>query len=258
MNLVGRTGPGARDGPAHLDQVKAVKLALPHVTIITNGNVITYEDAIDNLKLTGADGVMSAEGILDNPALFANEIPGDARRLHLALEYLELVNKYPTTMKSIVFHVRRMCAEVLLRFQLLDDCLRAASAEEVQVIVEQALRYVVDGGFVYDSAKEKLMRETLQNKEREEGKRKEYEQRMIRKAKREGKPLDHYLLIGAEPPSIEFLKHLRTLKKEEAFALWKEKYVQHCFAFHFDSCARDRRCAFLHADATMAESLSYG
>ena len=255
---MGRTGPGARDGPAHLDQVRAVKLALPNVTIITNGNVVTYEDSINNIKLTGADGVMSAEGILDNPALFVGEDPNDERRLKLSLEYLDLAENHPTTMKSIVFHVRRICAEVLTKFQLLDDCLRATTAADVKNIVECALRYTIEGGFVFDPAKEKLMREALQNKKREEGKRKEYEQRMIRKAKREGKPYDHYLTIGAEPPSVEVLSHLRSLPREEAFALWKEKYAQHCYAFHFEQCSRDRRCAFLHADATMAESLSYG
>lgn len=235
-----------------------MKLALPHVAIITNGNVVTYQDAVSNIKLTGADGVMSAEGILDNPALFAGEDPCDERRLRLSLEYLELVDAHPTAMKSVVFHVRRMCAAVLTRFQLLDDCLRATSAAEVRGIVESALRYTTEGGFVFDATKEKRMREALENKKREEGKRKEYEERMVRKAKREGKPLDHYLAIGAEPPSIEELRHLRALSREEAFAQWKEKFAQHCFAFHFEHCPRDRRCAFLHADATMAESLSYG
>lgn len=64
-----RKGPGARDGPALLDQVGEIK---KHVTIpvITNGNTITYEDVEQNLQLTSADGLMSAEGILDNPALY--------------------------------------------------------------------------------------------------------------------------------------------------------------------------------------------
>lgn len=34
-----RTGPGARDGPAHLDQVKIIKSHFPDFPIISNGNV---------------------------------------------------------------------------------------------------------------------------------------------------------------------------------------------------------------------------
>lgn len=69
-----RTAAGARDGPAHLDQVTAVKVALshdyPHVRILANGNTIDWDDVQTNLHDTHADGLMSAEGILDNPALF--------------------------------------------------------------------------------------------------------------------------------------------------------------------------------------------
>jgi tRNA-dihydrouridine synthase 1 len=65
VNLVGRTGAGARDGPAHLDQVREVKQALPNATIIANGNIVTYSDAVTNLETTEADGVMSAEVLIN-------------------------------------------------------------------------------------------------------------------------------------------------------------------------------------------------
>jgi len=69
-----RTSAGARDGPALLDQVAAVRRALaqeyPRVAVITNGNTVTWTDVEDNLAFTGAHGLMSAEGILDDPALF--------------------------------------------------------------------------------------------------------------------------------------------------------------------------------------------
>ena len=38
--------------------------------IVTNGNTITYDDVAKNLQCTMADGIMSAEGLLDNPALY--------------------------------------------------------------------------------------------------------------------------------------------------------------------------------------------
>jgi hypothetical protein len=79
---------------------------------------------------------------------------------------------------------------------------------------------------------------------------------MIRKAKREGlTDLNHYLNIGSQNPTAVELSDLKKLPKEEAFEIWKKKYSQHCFAFHFDpaKCARERTCAFLHADALMGE-----
>ncbi|CAK0820731.1 unnamed protein product [Prorocentrum cordatum] len=59
-----------RDGPAHLDQVPALKRAV-RVPVLANGNVRSWSDVVANLESTGADGVMSAEGMLDDPCLFA-------------------------------------------------------------------------------------------------------------------------------------------------------------------------------------------
>ena len=70
VNLVGRSGPGARDGPALLDEVTAVRQAVQGLPIIANGNVTCWDDVVANLEQTAADGVMSAEGLLDDPTLF--------------------------------------------------------------------------------------------------------------------------------------------------------------------------------------------
>ena len=46
---------------------------------------------------------MSAEGLLDNPALFLPQITENSSKfpdkLNLAIEYLDLVNKHPVKMK---------------------------------------------------------------------------------------------------------------------------------------------------------------
>lgn len=71
-----------RHGAADLTQVKRLKdnLKLP---IISNGNVRVYEDIEENLKATGADGLMVAETLLGNPwsvhAIFLT--PGSFRSL---------------------------------------------------------------------------------------------------------------------------------------------------------------------------------
>lgn len=91
------------------------------VPIIANGNVRTWDDVQQNLALTAANGIMSAEGLLDNPALFNGGQAVDA--LQLADEYLDLAEKHPVKMKSMVFHIRRMCRELLTTYQVFLCCL---------------------------------------------------------------------------------------------------------------------------------------
>jgi tRNA-dihydrouridine synthase 1 len=56
------------------------------------------------LKETGVDGVMSSEGILENPALFANLLPDPDQ---MALEYLEYAKKYKAEFKEIKAHMMK-------------------------------------------------------------------------------------------------------------------------------------------------------
>ena len=55
---------------ALLDEVAKVVKAVKGVVIIANGNVKSFADVKANLASTGAAGIMSAEGMLDDPALF--------------------------------------------------------------------------------------------------------------------------------------------------------------------------------------------
>eukprot|EP01038_Epipyxis_sp_PR26KG_P005647 gene5647-7798_t len=262
VNLVGRSGPGARDGAAHLDQIAEVRKHIPkRIPIICNGNVITWEDVIKNKSDTSTQGVMSAEGLLDNPALFNNGVAVD--KLQLGKEYLELAEKYPVKMKSIIFHIRRMCREALVKYQLLEDCLNATELSHVKTIIMKAIEYQNKPSlFSFDAMKEKRAKEALERKKREEGKRKEYENRMIRKAKREGKDLHYYLKHGSQVPSFDDIARLKSIDKDEAFNFWKSNYSQHCYSYHFEEggCKRDRTCAFLHADTRLVneEAVAYG
>ena len=251
VNLVGRKGPGARDGPAHLDQVAEIRKAVPNnLILISNGNVRTHEDVAANQALTCTQGIMSAEGLLDNPAIF---LPADQQppKLQLATEYLELVEKYPVKMKSIVFHIRRMCRDELNAFQLMEECVNATNLEQVKDVIRQALIYEKEG-YQFDPTKEAREKAALARRRYEEGKRKRFEERMVRKAKREGKDPEHYLSIGAACPTVEELHELRCMAKEQAFEIWKERHSQHCYDYHMSDkkCARDRACAFLHVDAS--------
>ncbi|GMI45963.1 hypothetical protein TrCOL_g669 [Triparma columacea] len=263
-----RTGAGARDGPAMLDQVKVIKQKFPMFPIIANGNIITFDDCKANLELTGADGVMSAEGILNNPALFVDAISDPAERsklkafasdkVNLALEYLDLLEDHPATMRTVAFHTRRMLKEPLTEYQLIDDVINAITVEEVRSLVLKCRQYQQDPSlFKFDTEKAAKVKEALEKKKHEEGKRKRYEDRMKRKAKREGKPLDHYLNIGAELPSLKTVSSLMALTKEKQLAIWNASHGQHCMVYHLSpsGCPRGRSCAFLHCDIGASSEL---
>ena len=362
-----RTGPGARDGPAILDAVAAIKREMGGFPIVSNGNVITYEDVVSNIKETNANGIMSAEGILDNPSLYlprlgdvdkdgerefevpvpsplrisssvsANsssdkkkgksvrklqkklreiesiekkvkesgeesinddqrsklkaktkilkelwsekskpepskiEHPGKAQaqsqtktvklsklfevannKIALAREYLTLVRSYPMKIRSVVFHTRRMCRDLLEKYQLMAECIASTSIDEVDAVLTKCERYVNHPEtFKFDQQKAARDTAALVKKRQEEKKRKAYEGRMMRKAKREGKDVEHYLRIGAEVPTIEIVRKLKVLPKEERLVVWKKDHSQHCMSYHLEDggCKRDRACAFMHVEA---------
>ena len=184
-------------------------------------------------------------------------------KLHLGLEYLELVNKYPVKMKSVIFHIRRICRDEFTDFQLMEDCVSSKSTDELIKIINIAIMYKKNKNFVFDKNKEKKAKDALEKRKREEGKRKEFEARMIRKAKREKKDdLNFYLTQGSENPTSEKLIELKKLPKEIGFEIWKNNYSQHCYNFHFEiiGCHRDRTCSFLHHDTTFADdsAVAYG
>jgi len=179
------------------------------------------------------------------------ESAGD--KLVLANEYLALVRKYPVKIRSVIFHTRRIVKAELVRYQLLEDCLACETVDQIDAILKKIAGYRDNpDSFVFDQQKATEEKEALERKKREEGKRKAFEARMIRKAKREGKvDLQHYLHIGAAVPSLEVVQRLREMPREDALAQWKQDHSQHCMSFHLDveGCKRGRTCAFLHVDS---------
>ncbi|KAM7507121.1 hypothetical protein LguiA_017574 [Lonicera macranthoides] len=108
---------------ANWDIIRAVKKAVK-IPVLANGNVRHMDDVDSCLKETGVDGVLSAESLLENPALFAgfrtdewvvgNEDSGEEGQLDqadLVVEYLKLCEEHPVPWRMIRSHVHKMLGE---------------------------------------------------------------------------------------------------------------------------------------------------
>lgn len=152
-----------------------------------------------------------------------------------------------------------MLKKLLEQYQLMEECVGCKSIDQVRCVIDKIAKYRDDpASFQFDNEKARRDKEALERKRHEEGKRKRFEARMIRKAKREGmKDLEYYLKLGASVPTVENVYRLRTKPKDVQLKEWKAlDHTQHCMAFHLDSggCKRGRACAFLHVDATGSNS----
>ncbi|WOK92899.1 tRNA-dihydrouridine(16/17) synthase [Canna indica] len=109
---------------ADWDAIKAVKDAVA-IPVLANGNIRHMDDVHDCLNHTCADGVLSAESLLENPALFAgystmafseysaNEVENDEGldQADLVVEYLKLCEQYPVPWRMIRSHVHKMLGD---------------------------------------------------------------------------------------------------------------------------------------------------
>jgi len=54
---------------ANYDIIKRIKQTVK-IPVVANGGISTFQDVEKSLEITGCDGVMSSEAILEYPALF--------------------------------------------------------------------------------------------------------------------------------------------------------------------------------------------
>lgn len=184
--------------------------------------------------------------------------------LSVALEYLDLVDQHPAPLRTVIFHIRRMCREMLDKYQLLAECCACKTTADVRFIVKRCASYR-DGRerFVFNQQKEAEAKEAEHAKLQERQKRRDFEQRMVRKAKREGlDDLNFYLERGLKPPTSDDLEECKKCggAGDARLSWWKERFSQHCFAFHglaTTPCSKGRGCPFLHVDVAAPQDPSW-
>lgn len=107
ITIHGRTRKqkGDKICPPNWDIIKRICEAHPGYPIICNGGIRTFSDVERCLRETGCAAVMSAEGILENPAVFCPKMIDIDQ---VTLEYLEICRKYDTPSKFIKGHLFKL------------------------------------------------------------------------------------------------------------------------------------------------------
>ena len=92
---------------SHPVNLEAVKILTSHTTVptLSNGDVFTLADAKLHSEITSVDGVMSARGILQNPALFNGF---DTCPWGAVETFMNKVMKAPIPFKLVVHHLSEM------------------------------------------------------------------------------------------------------------------------------------------------------
>ena len=132
----------ASDVRANWAFIREIKKRLK-VPVLANGDIRTLDEARKCLEATGADGVLSADPLLENPSLFSDPpfappsdpndplpVEGDAN-CKLLLQYLELTQKHPTPMRMIKGHVHKMVGPWLAEFTDLRDWLNTTKYDQL-------------------------------------------------------------------------------------------------------------------------------
>lgn len=120
ISVHGRLKSDRSSVPVCLEAIKSVKLGVT-CPVVANGDYFTQQDLQDIVKATGVDGVMSARGILANPALFAGYHKTPWRAIELFLDYAT-ADGLP--FKLIQHHLSEMTSDVLTKAgrKELNDC----------------------------------------------------------------------------------------------------------------------------------------
>ncbi|RQM19717.1 hypothetical protein B5M09_008008 [Aphanomyces astaci] len=126
--------------------IARLKKALP-IPVFANGGIETDADVQRCLDETSVEGVMSSEGILERPALFANDrdphgVP--LRQIDLAIEYLELAKQYPPPDKFLRAHLFKILFQELKVHTDLREQIGLGHTHEALVAITAELKARLD------------------------------------------------------------------------------------------------------------------
>lgn len=105
ITVHGRMRSQRSSEPVNVDAVKLIA-SITTVPTILNGDVFTLSAAHSLAAATGVDGVMSARGVLENPALFSGV---DSCPWEAVEKFLNKVVKAPLPFKLVLHHLSEMC-----------------------------------------------------------------------------------------------------------------------------------------------------
>lgn len=168
LTIHGRTkemiGAGGIRGPNY-EWIRIIKEVLP-IPVFANGGIEDSESIEYCLNYTKTDGIMSSEGVLENPLIFlpSSTTGNDSlvtsedssktllpTREELCLEYLDLAEKYPADssyhLKAVRAHVHKFLYTPLATYHdLLIKCTKAQFIDEFRDICYQLIdRQRLDG-----------------------------------------------------------------------------------------------------------------
>lgn len=122
-------------GAADWDIIKTVKQTV-RIPVYSNGGIHKWEDVVRCLEHTGCDGVMSAESLLENPALFSGEVHDLDQ---LAQEYFDLWKKYDNgNLKYLKPHLFKILHKGLgEHVDLRDKLAKIQGADEIEKVIKE-------------------------------------------------------------------------------------------------------------------------
>ena len=153
----------------------------------------------------------------------------------------------------LVFHVRRLLRTALAQFELLPALEACTSVDSARDVVRRCRAYSL-GELPFVEGAEAARRAADEREARRAAnaaRRAEFVERMVGKARKEGRADDWYLQVGREPPTAaDVLKAQRMADKKAQAGWWRQQFGQHCQGHYVDGVcphlADSRGCGFLH------------
>ncbi|KAK6202283.1 dihydrouridine synthase [Scheffersomyces amazonensis] len=111
ITVHGRTKTTRSSQPCDFDAIKKIKQSV-NVPVVANGDCFSLKDAHKIAEYTGVDGIMSARGVLSNPALFAGYTQTPWSAIELFWDY---ATSYGLPFRITQHHLSEMLDKVIPR-----------------------------------------------------------------------------------------------------------------------------------------------